>query len=184
MKNRTELHFDGICLYIDSKVGAALPGKIILIMANLIGWTLFLYAALSIPGEYLRDFIFPMIIFFLILIFILGRYTLWNLWGAEFIRINNKSLSYFRSYGILQTSEKVIKLKTPGFRYEKIRYFEDVEHGILFICDYDDLDNPFEIFQTTVLISKLKIDEIFVILKKIYNPEESFDELKNIISFN
>jgi len=159
MKNRTVVNFDGICLYIDSYIGAALIGKIILIMANLIGWSLFFYVAVNISGEEVKPFLFPLVFFFLVL-FMVARFTAWNLWGAEFIRINSKSLSYSRSYGVIQTKEKVIEFKALRTSYEKIRYFNDVEHGNLYFYDYDELDNPFEIFRTSVLISKPKADEI------------------------
>lgn len=184
MKNRTNLHSDGICIYMDSHVGAALTGKIILIVMNLLGWSLFLLTAISIPGEEMGSFIIPLVIFVLLLVFGLGRYTSWNLWGSEFLRMNTKSLSYSRSYGIIQTTEKVIEIKSLAVSYEKIRFFDDVEHGRLIFFDYDDLDNPFEVFQTTILISKFKIDEILDMIEHIYRPEDSFEDLKKSISLN
>ncbi|MHC1774164.1 MAG: hypothetical protein AB9834_02005 [Lentimicrobium sp.] len=184
MNNRVNLHSDGICIYMDSYVGAALTGKIILIVMNLLGWSLFLYAAISIPGEEMGSFIIPLVIFVLVLVFGLGRYTSWNLWGSEFLRINTKSLSYSRSYGIIQTTEKVIEFKSLAVSYEKIRFFDGVEHGRLIFFDYDDLDNPFEVFQTTILIPKLEIDEILDMIENLFRPEDSFEVLKNSISLN
>ncbi len=169
---------------MDSNVGAALTGKIILIVLNLLGWSLFLFAAISIPGEEIGSFIIPLVIFVLILVFGLGRYTTWNLWGSEFVRINTKSLSYSRSYGIIQTTEKVIEIKSLAVSYEKIRFFGDVEHGRLIFFDYDDLDNPFEVFQTTILISKIKIDEFLAMIENLYRPEDSFEVLKKSVSLN
>lgn len=184
MNNRANIDFDGICIYMDSHVGATLTGKIILIVMNMLIWLLFLTAAINIPGEEIGSFIIPLVIFFLVLVFGLGRYTSWNLWGSEFIRINTKSLSYSRSYGIIQTTEKVVEIKSLRVSYEKIRFFGDVEHGRLIFFDYDDLDNPFEVFQTTILISKFKIDELLTLVEKLYNSEDSIEVLKKSISLN
>ncbi|MCW3789164.1 hypothetical protein [Plebeiibacterium sediminum] len=173
MNNKTNIHFDGICIYLHSQVGSALIGKIILIIMNLIAWSAYIFGMTQVPGEELKSFVIPFIIIFIILVFIVGRFTCWNLWGEEFVRINTKSLSYSRSYGFISTTEKVIKLNTLSVSYEKVRFFNDVEHGRLLFFDYDELNNPIEIFQTTVLISKPKIDEVLDTLHDLFEAEKS-----------
>ncbi len=165
MKNRTDVHFDGVCVYVNSFVGAALIGKIVILLINLICWTVFILIAMIAPA---KEFIIPSIIIFFSLIFGLGRYTAWNFSGAEFIRINTKSLSFSRTYGIVKTKEKVIPFRELSVNYERIRFFDGVEHGRLIFFDYDELNNPVDIFQTTVLISKNKIDEILQQLENLY----------------
>ncbi len=184
MNNKTILNFDGICIYIQSQVGSALIGKIILIIMNLIAWSAYIFAMIQVPGEDLKTFIIPFIIIFIILVFVVGRFTSWNLWGEEFVRINTKSLSFYRSYGFISTTEKVIKLETLSVSYEKVRFFNNVEHGRLLFFDYDELNNPVEIFQTAVLISKPKIDEILDTLHELFKSQHTDINKVNPFSLN
>lgn len=51
MRNNTPVDFDGVCIYIKSKVGAALIVKIILAGMNLFCWGGFIAISINIPRE-------------------------------------------------------------------------------------------------------------------------------------
>jgi hypothetical protein len=160
-----------------SQVKAAIIGKVILIFINLIVWPSYFYMAIEIPVDKEKGFIVPLIAFLFILIFVLGRYTVWNFWGEEYVRINTKSINYTRSYGIFRTNEKMIKINRLGWAYETIRYFENTEYGKIYFSDYDPDNNPKVIFETTILIRKIDADAIFDNIQIIYS-NEYFEENK------
>lgn len=179
MRNYCKVDSDGICVYINTKVISAKIGVIILIIINLIAWPGYIYLATIIPVQKESGLIIPLIIFLLFLIFGLGRYTAWNLWGQEYIRINTKSINYFRSYGIISTNEKKIKIKRPGLSYEKFKTFDDIEYGKLYFYDYDEDNNPILVFETTILIQK---EDAITIIKEIdlVHQNEYYD-VNNIV---
>lgn len=182
MKNTSSIHFDGICIYLNSEIKAATIGKIILLLFNAAAWTGFIFMASYVPGEEIKSFILPMVLIPVILIFVAGRYTTWNLWGKEYIIINTKAITYSRSYGIIKTNDKVIKIEnTLGIAYERIRFFGEKEYGELHFFDYDKNNNPKNIFETTILITKERAEEIIALIKELYRIE--FYEKENIVPF-
>ncbi len=181
MKNRCDIHSDGICIYIETRVGAKLIGKVIMIIFNILGWTLFLTACILIPGEELGEFIIPLGGWLIILIFVIGRFSAWNFWGKERIRVNTKSISYNRSYGLIETNVKIIKISRLGLSYQKVRFLDDAEHGKIVFFNYDENNNPINVFETTILMRKEKIDEIFNLINEIFKNE--MYEKYNIVPF-
>lgn len=171
MKNICKIHFDGICIYLESTIKASLTGKIILIILNLIAWPGYIFIAAIIPGTELKSFIIPLGIIFLLLVFILGRYSTWNFWGKEFVRINTKSVSFSRSYGIIQTKEKIIEIDRLGYSYEHIRTYGKIKYGKIHLFDYDKNNNPISILETAVLIPESDAEIIMENINELYANE-------------
>jgi hypothetical protein len=172
MKNKSTVHFDGICIYLNSEIRVALIGKVILIVFNLIAWAGFMALALSVPGEEVKSFLIAFFIIPAFLIFIVGRYTAWNLWGKEFIIVNTKAITYSRSYGIIQTNDTIIKIeKSLAFSYNRVRIDGEKEFGELHFFDYDENNNPRNIFETTILMTKEIAEEVIANIEDLYSRE-------------
>ena len=182
MKNISTVHFDGICIYLNSEIRAALIGKVILILFNLIAWTGFIALASSVPGNEVKSFLFAFIIIPVILIFIVGRFTAWNLWGKEFIIVNTKAITYSKSYGIIQTKDTIIKIeKSLGFAYQSVRIDGNKEFGELHFFDYDENNNPKNIFETTILMTKEIAEEVISNIEDLY--EREYFEKEKIVPY-
>jgi hypothetical protein len=181
MRNTCQVHSDGICVYIDTKVKSAIIGKIILIVFNIVLWSFYLFFALSTHGNEVKGLFLPLVLIPIILIFILGRYTLWNLWGKELIRINTKNITFQRSYGIITTNENQISLYRLGWTYSKIRFFKGLEYGKLFFYNYDKNDIPKLVFENTILIQKIDAEIIIQNIVEIF--ENRFCEANNFHPF-
>lgn len=171
MRNKCNINTDGINVNIFSEIHIDTTGKIFLLITNLIVWPGLFYIFSFIPVSLIKNFIPVIIILPTILIFTLGGYTIWNLWGKEFVRVNVKSISYRRSYGIFETKEKVIKIDRLGFRYEKIRYFNNIEHGKIHFFNYNENNIPEDVFETSILIPKEKADEVDARITELFITE-------------
>jgi hypothetical protein len=171
MKNNCKIHSDGICVFINSQIKAATTGKIVLLLINLILWPGYLYLAVIVSVENEKGLFLPFFAVLLFLVFVLGRYTIWNFWGEEYIRINTKSINYNRSYGIFSTNETKINIHRLHWVYEIIRYFDDGEYGRIHFFDYDKDNDPKAIFETTILIRKTDANTISENIKIIYHNE-------------
>lgn len=171
MKNNCKIQSDGICVFINSQVKAATTGKIVLILINLILWPFYLYLTVIVSVDNEKGMFLALLGILLFLIFVLGRYTIWNFWGEEHVRINTKSINYYRSYGIFSTNETKINIQRLHWVYEKIRYFDDNEYGRIHFFDYDKDNDPKFVFETTILMRKTDAEAISNEIKIIYHNE-------------
>ena len=171
MENHCKIQFDGICIYIESTIKASIAGKIILATINLIVWPGFFFLAALIPVMELKYFIFPLAVLFGFLVFVVGRYSAWNFWGKEFVRLNTKSVSYSRSYGIVQTKEKIVKIIKLGYAYEYIRTYGETKYGRIYVFNYDQNNNPNQVYETAVLISETDAKDIIDKIEELLEIE-------------
>jgi hypothetical protein len=180
MKNTCEVHSDNICVYATLSIQPSAIGRVMLTIINLFPWAIYIYVAAQIPGEEVGQYALPLIIVPLFLVFTIGRYSAWNLWGKEFITINTKAITYSRSYGVILTKEKVIEIKnTLSLQYERLTKLKGIEYGRLHFFDYDENNNPIEIFETTIMIPKEDNQEIIEHIHHVYLIEQEEENRKH-----
>lgn len=182
MRYTSDIYFDGICIYLTSELKAATIPKLFLVLINIAAWVGFVVISIYIPGEEVISLIFPTVLIPLLLIFFLVRFTAWNLWGKEYLVINTKSITYMRSYGLIETKNKTIRIEKKLFAgFKKIKVFQQTEYGILEFWDYDQNDYPRIIFETAILMTKASAEDVISLIVELYNHE--FFERKQIIPF-
>ncbi len=93
MKNTCNINTDNTNVNIFTEIHINTSGKIFLLITNSLIWPAIILCISLIPADQIKNIIVRSII---LCSLINGRYTLWNLWGKEFIRINTKSISYWR----------------------------------------------------------------------------------------
>ena len=160
MKNFTEIHTDGICVYINSAVGAKLMPKLILLFLNIVVFTLLFWALSNVEDKEIGKAIIGTITFMVILFYTLIKYTLWNFWGQEFIIVNDKTISYQFDYGFYRTNLKTFHFNRLGTGYEYVRDFDNEPEGKFLFFDYDKDKIPHLIFNSTILMNEESISRI------------------------
>jgi len=169
MKNDFEIKNDGINVYVTFYVNSHPVGKILLtcFVVFLIG--LLFYLPFTISDENISDYIFPFLIFGIIIFVFPVRYLLWNLFGKENVIINTKSLSYNRDYGVYRTNLKTLNHKRLGTGFEWTRTFDNIEYGNLVFEKYSDKnDLPEHIYTTSVVLNFESIEKINKEISKLY----------------
>lgn len=181
MHNNSKIHFDGKCIYINSEVRIALWVKLILILINIMLWTGFIFLLISIKANEVKSFILPFVLITTFLVFV-ARFTTWNLWGEEFIIINTKVLTHYKSFGIIQTNKTVIKINnTMGYAYSKVKFEDGAELGDIYFYEYDENNNPLLIYETNVLMTKETAEDVINKIENLF--ELAFFEKEKIIPF-
>ncbi len=104
MKNTVTITTVGKEVHVIAKVNANPIGKAILLMATLsaiIGVGVLLY---NTEAEAVKSMILPLFALSFIVIYFLGRYTLWNLYGREIFHISTSSFNYQYDYGLYKSA--------------------------------------------------------------------------------
>jgi len=180
MKDKCTYTTDGVSVYLDLTLVSSLTGRIILVILNLILWTGFILIFSFIPKEEISSFIFPAILIIAFLIYVPLRFTLWNIWGKEFIRVSPRSISHSRSYGFFSTKEKTIDINRFGFGYEVTKKFGGEDYGTFYFYNYQDNDNPELIFENSIHISKETAEEITELLDSLIKKEDLRYQIEEI----
>ena len=184
MNNQTDISSDGVCVYINSKVGALWFAKVILIVLNLIliSFSIFFATFLFGNGDKSPGVLLFLTVFGLVYFFTLGKYTLWNLWGKEFILVNNTSISYQYDYGFYQTKLKTLKFNVLGSGFEYVRDFDGVPHGKINFHDYDENKIPHQILSSTVLMTFENLEQVDPEIVQVFSNE--FQREQGFIPFS
>ncbi len=159
MNNFTTVHSDTKNIYLDSRVKQPLAWKIFLVFFNLAGWTAFFYAMSTLESENVKKAIIPMAFFLTIFIFIIGRFTLWIIYGRESLVISKSSIRHFKSFGLFKTNETVIEINNYWmYGFDRVREENNKEFGNLYFFDHDENDEPFLIYSTDIMVTKETAD--------------------------
>lgn len=170
--NTATIDSDGKNIVINSFVKTAIEGKVILIliMSLYVLYTTILFATFPV-SEGNNGFVFIIVLLGVLILYFLGKRFLWNTFGVETVVINTKSISYQYDYGILRTTLTTIPYKELKVSYEKVKDIGDIEYGNLYFIDYDEVNLPNRIFETTVLLSKNDAEIVFKMLHALFHIE-------------
>lgn len=185
MKNSFEIHNDGINVYVTFFVNSHPTGKVLLTIFVILLIGTLIYLPIELPKEEVLHFIFPFLIFGIIVFVFPVRYLLWNLFGKENLIINTKSLSYYRDYGIYRTNLKTLKHGRLGTGFEWSRTFENIEYGNLVFQKYnDENDLPEHLYTTSVVLNYDNIERIDKEISKLYEIKKNKELNFTPISLN
>ena len=154
------VYTDGVCVYVSISENNPLMGKVALILADLL--------ILSVLFFSVTEGIAGLIIFTVILLSFLTRYTLWNFWGKENLIINTKSVSYQHDYGLLKTSYTTKKI------HSKLIVVCDKKEGVAdmvqcgFITYHEMNHLPTEIYGVTFPITCKQAEYMIDLIEALY----------------
>jgi len=180
MENKTEITTDGINLYINSSVQSKLIGRVILLALLIIFISGIIFGLSMLDADEVgKGVIIPFIMVIAMLYWGI-KFLLWNTYGKELIIINSKSLSYKRSYGIIESNLTTLKFERLSYQFDPTTLLNDTQYGDLSFYKYREEDNLAEVlYEASVEISSETFDDI----EEMYN-QILFSEMNENLSFN
>ncbi|GAA4466843.1 hypothetical protein GCM10023093_21600 [Nemorincola caseinilytica] len=154
--------------------------------ANIFAFAIYGLIVYSVWGEGL-----PRLSLFAIYIFLplfyaitLGRLTLWNLFGREFVIINTKSLSYRRNYGFFTTQLKVLPFKDLHYTIKERGQRSGVDSGTLQFAHHNEQGLSVNLFTTSVVLPIKRLQELTEQVRFIFALERISDPEYDVIHLN
>lgn len=186
MKNTAFIHNDGVCVFFNSKINIGKTAKVLYVFFNVVFIVFYIMlVSFTIPDKPTGGAIISIFVLLpAIYIFTLGKSTLWNFFGEEYIVINLKSISYSRNYGFFKTELKTIPFKRLNCQVNLDRTYEEESNGTLSFTDYNHNDVPIVIFTSSVFLPGDILDEVVDNLSVIYSIEHLTKTGENYIHLN
>jgi len=165
--NELDIRYDGICVYATIAVRASIIAKIILSFVNLV--LLSAIAIFSLEKVPLAAVAFSLLEFFLI------RFTLWNLYGEEWLIINARSMSYQHHYGFFTTSLRTIPFhrKITFIPYDEVKENGQCYSKLMFES-YDQNNLPQLIYYSVLHLHEKDLERFNKHIDQIFVDEMTF----------
>ena len=186
MLNTYTKQFDGVNLYLQLSVKTKLIGKLVLFFFIIICFIAVAYLTVTSSKDENNnsEFIVPALIFSIIIIVFPVRYLIWNCYGKEYLILNTKTLSYYYSYHIINTTLKTKKINELSIGIEIIKEEDNIEYGILIFYNINEETNLSEfLFQTSVLLNYEDLQHIRNAIFDLFFEDE-FKEIDKEEIFN
>lgn len=161
MKNITTIRYDAKNLYICTSIKSSLVGKILLSSMLLIFISIVIGLLIQIPEQELSKAIIPSSLLAGGVLYVGGKYLLWNIYGEELIIINNKTISYQYNYGIVTTNLKTIQYQQLEIGFNETEIIKGEQFGNIQFINYRSKDNlPEVIYASGIKVNSQKVQEI------------------------
>ncbi len=169
--NQIEINTDGVCVFVQSKI------KPSVFLKNVLRISVFSIAIglfILIADE---NNPYGLILFLGGLVFTVPfiRSIFWNLYGEEFISFSTKSIVCEYNYGFFKTVPKTYvydgRLK---FLFETIREENNAKEGEVHFLTYDQHNQPFFLFKTTIYMSEADCQKLIEKLQLIFSLDKNF----------
>jgi len=158
---------DGVCVYVSAKVSNPILGKIALVIADAMILSVAILAIkIRIPG---------LLLFSMLPLFFLAKYTLWNFFGRETLIINTKSFSYQHDYGVIKMAFVTKKIANKIIVKALPVETDDTENPLQlsFISYHKENDIPFEVYHTSLYFSEKEAIYINSLIQQLFIDELS-----------
>ena len=164
------LWFDGRSLYIAAKVSTTplakiVIGSIALFFALPAPMLLFMQGGKALPMA---------VATFAAWIFLMGRIAFWNLFGEEVIILNTKSVSYQRSYGIIETKLQTYPLRRLRVDATITKEQDNIKYSKLKFYTYNEHDLPELLLESSIALPEQSIYAIFRSIDTMNMQENNF----------
>jgi hypothetical protein len=157
MVNLCEINRTGLNLHIWLRLRPRPWLKVLLVLGNLAFVPLWLGLMVALgeghhQGQLLVGFALSLILW----AFTLGRFSLWQLFGEEYLVINRQSISFQYRFGLFQTHLRTHKLHRPLLHYELTHPSkEGIGRGIFHILQQGpDHPSPQPIYRSTIEVNE------------------------------
>lgn len=186
MKNTAEITNDGACIYLDSTVKPDATAKVTLMLLNLFSLMLFgVIAYATWKTNTPRGLLFAIYVLLpVIYCMSVGRLTLWNLFGKEYVIINTKSLSFKRHYGILTGKLKVLPYKGLHYTIKETEKHSGIAYGIINFAQHDLRGQSVNLFTTSITLPVKQLNHLIEQLTFLFTLEQISDPEYEIIHLN
>lgn len=186
MKNTVEITNDGACVYLNSAVKPGIIAKVTLVLLNLFSLLLFVVIAYATWNTNTpRVFLFAICVLLpVVYVVSIGRLTLWNLFGKEYVIINTKSLSFKRSYGVLAGKLKVLPYKGLHYTIKETEKHFDIAYGIINFAQHNSLGHSVNLFTTSITLPLKQLNYLVEQITFLFTLEQISDPEYEIIHLN
>lgn len=156
-----EVNYDGSSVTAKISVQPSLALKISLYLLNILLISVILLFTIGGIGI--------IVLFILAFEVLFLRYSIWNVHGAETIVIKKDSLTYQRFYGFIKLPVRSITINKT---LKVIPFHEDFRAGNtavkLIFESYDDDNDPVNLYQTALAISKADYSDFMKAFSRLY----------------
>lgn len=186
MKNTADITNDGVSVYLDSAIRPDNTVRIALFFANLFAFGIYGLIVYATWGEGLPRFSLFAIYIMLPLFYsvTLGRLTLWNLFGQEYVIVNTKSIAYRRNYGFFSTELKVLPFKDLHYTILERHKRSGVESGTVQFAHHNEQGLSVNLFTTSVVLPLKKLHDLTDQIRFIFALERISDPEYDVIHLN
>ena len=186
MKNTAEITNDGASVYLDSAVRPNKMVRIALFIANLLACAIYGLILYAIWGEEVPRLSLFLVYALLPLLYVgtLGRLTLWNLFGREYVIINTKTIAYRRNYGFFTTALKVLTFKDLHYTILGRGKDSGIDSGTLQFAHHNEQGLSVRLFTTSVTLPIKRLKEVTDQVRFLFALETISDPEYNVIHLN
>jgi len=162
---QTYIYNDEVCIYVSTSANNPLWAKAVLLLADLLIVFIISFALIEwIPGLLLLN---------MVILFFLSRYTLWNIYGKEYLIISAKSFSYQHDYGFFRTNNTTKSINKLALKVTAIKQDGDEKWLRLLFHSYDSLNLPVEIYSMSFYIPQHEIEHLNILINNTFLDEMS-----------
>lgn len=186
MKNTAEITNDGACVYLDSSIKPDTIAKVTLVLLNL--FSLLLFGVIAYATWKTNT---PRVLLFAIYVLLpviygmsVGRLTLWNLFGKEYVIINTQSLSFKRNYGILTGKLKVLPYKGLHYTIKETEQHLGIAYGIINFAQHNQRGHSVNLFTTSITLPIKQLSNLVEQISFLFTLEQISDPEYEIIHLN
>lgn len=155
--NQCEINQTGLNLHVWLRCRPHLWTRILLIVGNLLFVPIWFGLMVTLgDGHHQGQLLVGFALSLLLWGFTLGRFTLWQLFGEEYLVINQQSISVQYRFGLFQTSLRTRKLHRPRMYYELTQGdSQGPSAGVFHVVQHDPTTHiPQSVYRSTIEVNE------------------------------
>jgi hypothetical protein len=110
--------------------------------------------------------------YYIFMYFIMGKYTLWNVFGAEHLTISTKAINYQHNFGIFNTAWKALSFDEIYVAFTKTHEIRNTNYGQLAFITANKNGVEEILYITSIIESEEKICEAITEIEKLFIEEK------------
>lgn len=172
---------DGGTLYISLESKIRTWVKVLLILVNVVLYSLPIIILTYVPSKETGSSIFVVVAMSTVFFFIATRPTIWNIFGRECMVITIDKFSFYRDFGLYKTPVQNIEIECGLTTYaEQVLAYESESYVIITFCENLPNEEHREILTTSIKTPVKNYKIIQNLLNEIFEkPEDSYSYLMN-----
>jgi hypothetical protein len=172
--NKTEISTDGVCVYVMSTMDVGRGVKLfvrIALLAIVAGYIIMAVSESNSPTFTLGLFL---LLAGLVVTLPMGRTILWNLYGQEYLSFSTKSIAQELSFGLFKLPvQNYVYDDRLKFQFETVREDNGIKEGIIHFFSYDENNQPYHLFRTSIYITEEDCQNIISKLQLIFSLDKN-----------
>lgn len=99
------------------------------------------------------------LVFYIVMYIMVGKYTLWNLFGEERLIVSTKAVNYQHHFGFFETPWKAKKFNKLYLQFGKAQEINGANYGKLEFITEDENGVYISLYCTSIMVGEDKIQE-------------------------